>query len=116
MGPHFNGIYFASHSQAILKMGFSARVDEVSLAAYLEFHFIPPGRSMWENMQPLPAGQVLDIKTQSIELKSLVAPTDSQLIQNNSLKPEHLKPSFNKAFIEIWWRMFRGRYFSKWGN
>lgn len=92
-----NGIYFASHSQAILKMGFPARVDEVSLAAYLEFHFIPPERSMWENMQPLPAGQVLDIKAQSIELKSWVAPTDSQLIQNNSRQSVTFETLFQQS-------------------
>jgi asparagine synthase (glutamine-hydrolysing) len=50
------GIYFASHSQAILSMGFQAKPDLISLSAYLEFHFIPPERSMWEGLQPLSPG------------------------------------------------------------
>lgn len=92
-----NGIYFASHSQAILKMGFPARVDEVSLAAYLEFHFIPPERSMWENLQPLPAGHALNIKAQSIELKSWVAPTESHLIKNNSRQLVEFETLFQQS-------------------
>jgi asparagine synthase (glutamine-hydrolysing) len=50
------GFYFASHSQAVLSMGFKPIPDLVSLSAFLEFHFIPPERSMWEGLQALPPG------------------------------------------------------------
>lgn len=53
------GFCFASVAPAILAMGYSAIPDAQSLAAYLEFHFIPPERSMWSGICPLPPGHYL---------------------------------------------------------
>lgn len=58
-GRDGRGFCFASVAPAILVMGYASVPDAQSLAAYLEFHFIPPERSMWSGISPLAPGHYL---------------------------------------------------------
>lgn len=81
------GLYFGSTSNVILKMGFEANPDIRSLAAFLEFHFIPPERSMWENLQPLLPGHVLEFQNQSSRVYSwLYSTTNTELLHSDSFE------------------------------
>jgi asparagine synthase (glutamine-hydrolysing) len=92
------GIYFGSHSQAILKMGFEAKPDRASLSAFLEFHFIPPERSMWQNLQPLLPGHVLEIQDQSSKIFLWGAAPDNTFHSESSFE-DQLKRSVLRNLV-----------------
>lgn len=71
-----NVLRFASESPALHCMGLPAEADPASLSAFLEFHFIPPERSAWKNIQTLPPGTCLQANLKGIHISSWQTLTD----------------------------------------
>lgn len=59
--------YWGSTTEVILKSGFRPVPDLSALRAFLEFHFIPPEKSMWAGMRPLPTGGWIKIENKQVK-------------------------------------------------